>query len=117
MPDTLVPFGGIFLARGRPEAMAGEPPSERIVMLMFPDVQSARQWRDSDEYRALLPIRDGSSTSRVYVVDGENLNRFARLLRAWRMLDGTTSYLVTPEFRPSNERGTLRPFSFVDESW
>lgn len=77
MPATLTPFGGVFLARGRPEAMAGDVPSERIVILQFPDIERARQWRDSEAYQALLPIRNQSSTSRVYVVGGENLDRFA----------------------------------------
>ena len=27
-------------------------------------------WRDSPAYQAILPLRDASSTSRVYVVDG-----------------------------------------------
>ncbi|MGM4903366.1 DUF1330 domain-containing protein [Tardiphaga sp. 866_E4_N2_1] len=76
MPATLTPFGGVFLARGRPEAMAGEIPSERIVILQFPDIEHARRWRNSDAYQALLLIRDESSTSRVYVIGTDDIGRF-----------------------------------------
>lgn len=76
MPDTLTPFGGIFLARGAPESMAGELPSQRIVILSFPDIERARLWRDSDAYQSLLLIRNAASTSRVYVVAGDNLDKF-----------------------------------------
>ena len=31
---------------------------------------AARAWRESPEYRAILPIREATSTSRVYIVDG-----------------------------------------------
>jgi uncharacterized protein (DUF1330 family) len=77
MPETLTPFGGVFLARGRPEAMAGEIPSGRIVILQFPDTEHAWRWRNSEAYQALLLIRDESSTSRVYVIGTNNLGRFA----------------------------------------
>jgi uncharacterized protein (DUF1330 family) len=77
MPATLKPFGGVFLARGRPESLAGELPSERIVILQFPDIERARQWRASAAYQALLLTRNESSNSRVYAIGGENLDRFA----------------------------------------
>jgi uncharacterized protein (DUF1330 family) len=70
VPATLAPFGGRYLARsGATEAIEGEPPG-RIVILEFPDRAAALAWRGSDAYQAILPIRDASSTSRVYVVDG-----------------------------------------------
>jgi uncharacterized protein (DUF1330 family) len=77
MPETLTPFGGVFLARGKPESLAGELPAQRIVILEFPDIERAKQWRDSGGYQALLLVRNEASTSRVYVVDGEHLDRFA----------------------------------------
>jgi uncharacterized protein (DUF1330 family) len=76
MPETLTRFCGMFLARGRPESMAGELPSQRVVILEFPDVERARQWRDSDAYQSLLLIRNEASTSRVYVISGERLDKF-----------------------------------------
>ncbi|THD51910.1 DUF1330 domain-containing protein [Phenylobacterium sp.] len=70
VPPTLEPFGGRYLVRsGATETVEGEPPG-RIVILEFPDRAAALAWRSSPAYCAILPIRDASSTSRVYVVEG-----------------------------------------------
>lgn len=70
-PATLVPFGGKYLVRGgKGEAMAGTRPAALIVILEFPDRAQAKAWRASAAYQKILPIRDATSTSRVYVVDG-----------------------------------------------
>jgi len=70
VPATLGPFGGRYLARsGATQQVEGEPPG-RIVILEFPDRAAALAWRGSAAYQAILPIRDASSTSRVYVVEG-----------------------------------------------
>jgi uncharacterized protein (DUF1330 family) len=70
VPATLAQYGGRYIARsGATETVDGDPPG-RIVILEFPDRAAALAWRSSPEYRAILPIRDAASTSRVYVVDG-----------------------------------------------
>jgi uncharacterized protein (DUF1330 family) len=70
VPPTLEPFGGRYLARsGGTYAIEGEAPG-RIVILEFPDRAAALAWRASPAYQAILPIRDATSTSRVYVVEG-----------------------------------------------
>jgi uncharacterized protein (DUF1330 family) len=70
VPPTLAPFGGRYVVRsGATEAIEGDPPG-RIVILEFPDRAAALAWRSSPAYAAILPIRDASSTSRVYVADG-----------------------------------------------
>jgi uncharacterized protein (DUF1330 family) len=70
VPATLPPFGGRYVVRsGASEAIEGAPPG-RIVILEFPDRETAKAWRASPAYQAILPIRDAASTSRVYVVDG-----------------------------------------------
>ena len=70
VPATLAAHGGRYVARsGATEAIDGDPPG-RIVILEFADRAAALAWRSSPEYSAILPIRDASSTSRVYVVDG-----------------------------------------------
>ena len=69
-PATIARYGGRYVVRsGATEAVEGEPPG-RIVILEFPDRAAALAWRSSPEYQAILSIRDASSTSRVYVVDG-----------------------------------------------
>lgn len=71
VPATLAPFGGKYVVRGgKGEAMSGTPPTDRIVILEFPSRAQAKAWRASPAYQKILPIRDATSTSRVYVVDG-----------------------------------------------
>ena len=70
VPAILAQYGGRYVVRsGATEAVHGDPPG-RIVILEFADRAAAFAWRASPEYSAILPIRDASSTSRVYVVDG-----------------------------------------------
>jgi uncharacterized protein (DUF1330 family) len=70
VPPTLEAFGGRYLVRsGATATIEGDPPG-RIVILEFPDRAAALAWRASPAYQAILPIRDASSTSRVYVVEG-----------------------------------------------
>jgi uncharacterized protein (DUF1330 family) len=70
VPATLARHGGRYVVRsGATEAVDGEPPG-RIVILEFADRAAALAWRSSPDYQAILPIRDASSTSRVYVVEG-----------------------------------------------
>lgn len=70
VPATLPPFGGRYTVRsGATEAVAGTPPG-RIVILEFPSLAQARAWRASAAYQAILPVRDATSTSRVYIAEG-----------------------------------------------
>ena len=45
------------------------PPPDKLVVLRFESREAARAWRNSPEYLAILPIREATSTSRVYIVD------------------------------------------------
>ena len=70
VPPTLAPFGGRYIVRsGASEVSEGDPPA-RVVILESPDRAAALAWRSSPAYQAILPIRDATSTSRVYVIDG-----------------------------------------------
>jgi uncharacterized protein (DUF1330 family) len=70
VPPTLAAFGGRYVVRsGASEAIEGDPPG-RVVILEFPDRAAALAWRSSPAYQAILPIRDATSTSRVFVVEG-----------------------------------------------
>lgn len=55
---SLAPFGGEIVHRGKFEAAflgAGEP--HGLGIMRFPNVQAAKNWFASDEYRALTPLR------------------------------------------------------------
>ena len=67
---TIEAYGGEILVRGgAPESLAGPGDVDRVVLIKFASREQARKWRTSPEYAAILPIRDASSTSTVYVVD------------------------------------------------
>jgi len=71
VPAILAKYGGQYVVRGgAPECVDGPPPPERLVVLRFESREAARAWRGSPEYLAILPIREATSTSRVYIVDG-----------------------------------------------
>ena len=70
VPAILKQYGGEYVVRGgAPERVDGPAPPDRLVVLRFPSREAARAWRGSPEYLAILPIREATSTSRVYIVD------------------------------------------------
>jgi uncharacterized protein (DUF1330 family) len=64
-------FGGSFIVRGgKVDLLEGEPQPERIVVIEFPDADTARRWYQSEEYQAALKIRQAASRGRVLLVEG-----------------------------------------------
>ena len=70
-PATVAAYGGIFIIRGGAvDVISGAPPVGRVVVIEFPSVAKAKAWHESPEYQKVLPIRNASSTSRAYIVEG-----------------------------------------------
>jgi uncharacterized protein (DUF1330 family) len=68
---SIARFGGRFLVRGgRANLFEGTPAPERIVVIEFPDAETARRWYHSEEYQRALEIRQANSTARVMLVEG-----------------------------------------------
>lgn len=66
IPDTLVPFGGTLLAKGKMEQeFAGEHRYANVGIIRFPDLDKAHAWYASDAYRALIPTRDAAAEMTV----------------------------------------------------
>ena len=64
-------FGGRFIVRGgKVDLLEGQPQPERIVVIEFPDAETARRWYYSEAYQAALKIRQAASTGRVLLVEG-----------------------------------------------
>lgn len=64
-------FGGRFVVRGgNVDLLEGEPQPERIVVIEFPDVETARRWYRSEGYQRALKIRQSASRGRVMLVEG-----------------------------------------------
>ncbi len=67
----LAPFEGRFLAwAGAVTTLEGPPTAGRIVILEFPSLAQAQAFWNSPAYRAIVPIRQGCSTARIFMVDG-----------------------------------------------
>ena len=68
---SIARFGGRFIVRGgKVDLLEGEPQPERIVVIEFPDADTARRWYQSEEYQMALKIRQAASRGRVLLVEG-----------------------------------------------
>lgn len=68
---TVARFGGHVIAGGgKIELLDGGPLPERVVIIEFPDAETARRWHRSDDYQAALKVRLATSHGRVFLIDG-----------------------------------------------
>ena len=69
-PGITQPAGGKYLARGGPvEALEGEPPKGRIVVIEFETPEKARAFYYG-KYQEIIPLRQAASKGRLFLVDG-----------------------------------------------
>ena len=63
--------GGRYIVRGGPaEVLEGDRVPKRIVIVEFPDMDSARAWYDSPMYRDARAAREGAATGSLIAVEG-----------------------------------------------
>ena len=67
---TIEKFGGRFLARGEVEVLEGGPCPDRVIVLEFPDYDSALAWYSSPEYAPAKSQRIKSSEAELIVTQG-----------------------------------------------
>jgi uncharacterized protein (DUF1330 family) len=69
---SVAAYGGSYKVRGgRIESVEGEKPTDRVVVLEFPDMAAARTWYDSPEYQTALPLRlAAAKTTRLFFIEG-----------------------------------------------
>jgi uncharacterized protein (DUF1330 family) len=68
---SVAAHGGSYKVRGGAvDSLEGDAVEGRIVVLEFPDLERARRWYRSDEYRAALSLRQAAARSRLFIVDG-----------------------------------------------
>jgi uncharacterized protein (DUF1330 family) len=68
---TLELYGGRFLVRGGGVlALEGGWEPQRIVVIEFSDIESARAWHSSPEYAPLVRLRQSASEGRFIGVEG-----------------------------------------------
>ncbi len=67
---TIDNYGGKILTASEAEVREGSPPFTRTVIGEFPNSESAREWYESEEYRAILPLRLEATTGTLFFVEG-----------------------------------------------
>jgi uncharacterized protein (DUF1330 family) len=71
VPATIAQYGGKFLARGgQAQALEGDWPECRRVIIEFPTVEAARRWFDSPEYEKPKAMRRANSEGRLLLIEG-----------------------------------------------
>ena len=71
VPATIAKYGGEYLARGGDmEILEGEWPAPRCVVLKFKDMESARAWHGSEDYREPKALRHKAAYANAVLVDG-----------------------------------------------
>ncbi len=69
--ETLAPFNHRYIvSTSKIQALEGDPPKSRVVVIEFDSVQQARKWYDSPAYAAIRPIRQNAAKSRIFIVEG-----------------------------------------------
>ncbi|NVJ86177.1 MAG: DUF1330 domain-containing protein [Algoriphagus sp.] len=69
--ESVKAYGGKFVLRGNPvEVLEGEWDHDRLVMLEFPDKESARNWYYSKEYQKAKEIRSSGSAAKFILIEG-----------------------------------------------
>jgi len=71
-PQIVASFNGPYLVRGgNVQALEGELPKSYVVVIGFDSVQKAYEWYDSPAYAAIGALRQNSTKSRLFIVEGE----------------------------------------------
>ena len=66
--ETLISFGGEFIAKGAIETLHGDSAFQTKVVIQFPDHDSAINWYHSDAYQQIIPTRDQGMQSQFHLV-------------------------------------------------
>jgi uncharacterized protein (DUF1330 family) len=66
---TLQPFGGQFLTSGKLAVLEGSAP-QRFVIIAFDSVDKARSWYESSAYQQLVPVRQKTATTTLFIAEG-----------------------------------------------
>jgi uncharacterized protein (DUF1330 family) len=67
---TLEPFGGRFIIHGGPATRLEGSWSGDLIVIAFPNQDSARAWYESPAYRQILPLRTRNSRGDVFLIEG-----------------------------------------------
>lgn len=70
-PPTIAAHGGRYLVRGGEKiVLEGDWDPVRVVVLEFGDLDTAKRWYDSEEYREARKLREGAAKLHMVAVEG-----------------------------------------------
>jgi len=70
-PPSITHYGGRYLVRGAQcETLEGDWTPRRLVILEFPDLERARSWWSSEEYREARALRHRTARTRMVLIEG-----------------------------------------------
>jgi len=70
-PAAVASGGGRFVVRGGELAvLEGEWQPSRLVILEFPDLETAERWYASEDYQEAKKLRDGAAQLNMVAVEG-----------------------------------------------
>jgi uncharacterized protein (DUF1330 family) len=68
---SVAKHGGRFIVRGgKAELIEGSNPPKRVVVLEFDNLEAAKRWYNSADYKPALALRLRAAKSRVILVEG-----------------------------------------------
>ena len=71
VPALVARHGGKFLTRGTPvTTLEGDPLTDRVVIIEFPDRAHAEAWSADPDYAPVRALRQSASTGRLILQDG-----------------------------------------------
>ena len=71
-PVSLAKYGGTYLSRGgATTALEGDWAPQRLVILEFPDADTARRWWNSPEYAEAKALRQSCAETTMLLVEGK----------------------------------------------
>ncbi len=59
-----------MIAAAPPELLEGESKSIRLIVVEFPDMDAAKGWYNSEEYKPLLALRLAATEGVAFLVEG-----------------------------------------------
>jgi uncharacterized protein (DUF1330 family) len=70
-PAAVAAFGGKFVVRGgEMETLEGPEETQRVVVLEFESMAKAREFYNSDQYKAAIALRQPASEGQFILVEG-----------------------------------------------
>ncbi len=70
-PESIAAHGGRYIVRGGELAVfEGDWNPSRVVVLEFPDLETAKRWYASEEYGEARMLREGAAKLNVVAVEG-----------------------------------------------